>query len=91
MRIERGKLPAVAGALAAGLVFDREHRTGTGLQPDRGELVDPLGEELLVEPQVRQLVGAGASQSGQHRQRSRARPQRRDGRDLTPLHHYPPP
>jgi len=62
------------------LGIDQNKVAGAGLEADRGELVEPLGEELLIDLEV---VGAGAGESGQHSQRRGAAAQHCDGADLT--------
>ncbi len=62
------------------VLVDRELIAGAGVQTDCGELVHPLIEELLVDLQI---VGAGAGDSGQHRQGAAVlTAQRRDGADF---------
>ena len=86
IRIERGKLPPLTGAPAAGPWSMAEIGAGAGLQADRGELVEPLGEELLVDLQI---VGAGAGKSGQHRYRGGGAEQH-GGAQPAYFHHDPP-
>jgi len=86
IRNERGKLPDWTGAPGGGAERNAAERL---IARRLRQLVEAILEELLIGPQIRQLVGAGAGQPAHHHKGRRAQPQH-DGANTTP-HHYPPP
>ena len=70
IRNDRGKLPTVTGAAVGRVSGPNPGTYGPGARR-RGlrELVDPFLEELLIGPQIGQLIGAHRGKASQQRDR----------------------